>query len=104
MMGFWQCRKHTSEFNFPLEQKRVQKGLVQKEFGSKLEIADFIWWSIFLIFSTNFGKIGVILNSESMYNLYNVIRFLFEKVHQPLFNLNESSGTEFTRKNLKLGV
>ena len=42
MMGFWQCRKHTSEFNFPLEQKRVQKGLVQKEFGSKPEIVDFI--------------------------------------------------------------
>ena len=66
MMDFWQFRKHNPEFNFSLKQKRVQKGLAQKELGSKPETVSFIWWSIYLIFSTNFGKIGVITDSENM--------------------------------------
>ena len=105
MMDFWQFRKHNPEFNFSLKQKRVQKGLAQKELGSKPETVSFIWWSIYLIFSTNFGKLVLSLTPKTCYsvNLYTVIRFLLEKVIL-LFAPNESSDTEFTRKKLKPGV
>ena len=104
MMDFWQFRKHNPEFNFSLKQKRVQKGLAQKELGSKPETVSFIWWSIFLIFSTNFGKLVLSLTPKTCYcvNLYTVIRFLLEVIL--LFAPNESSDTEFTRKKLKPGV